>query len=325
MRAVVRLFLLLLAALGRGVLIADAQEAKIPRVGVILAGGFYYAAIDGLREGLKELGLEEGKQYVLEIQDVKGDLKAVEQAARNLEQGKVHLLYTVTTSVTTAAKPATMAIPIVFIVGSDPVARGLVESFPRPGGRLTGVHIWTTDLVPKRLEVLKDILPKLRRVVTFYNPKNPTAQQNAKLAREAGRRLRVKVVEHQVASVEELHAGLRALRAREADAYFVVPDAMVTSQAQFIIDTANAKRLPTMFDRTDLVAQGALAAYGVNYREVGRMSARYVQRVLAGTNPKDLPVESAHRISLAVNLGTAKALGLRIPNSILDRADQVIQ
>ncbi len=325
MKGVFRLFILLLAMLGRGVLAAEAQEAKIPRVGVILPGGFYYAAIDALREGLKGLGLEDGKQYVLEIQDVKGDLKVVEQAARNLEAGKVHLLYTVTTSVTTRVKRATAAIPIVFGVGIDPISTGLVESFPKPGGRLTGIYYWASDITAKRLEVLKDILPKLRRVVTFHDPKNPFAQQNAKLAREAGRRLRVEVVERHVASVEELQAGLRALRAGEADAYFHTPDAMVLSQAQFIIDTAKAKRLPSMFDRIDLVAQGALAAYGVNYREVGRMSARYVQRVLAGTNPKDLPVERAHRISLAVNLGTAKALGLRIPNSILERADQVIQ
>jgi putative ABC transport system substrate-binding protein len=125
--------------------------------------------------------------------------------------------------------------------------------------------------------------------------------------------------------VEELRSGLQALRTGEADAYFHMPDAMVFSQAQFIIDMAKAKRLPTMFDRTDFVAQGALAGYGVNYREVGRMSARYVQRILAGTSLKDLAVESAYRIFLAVNLGTAKALGLRIPNSILDRADQVIE
>ena len=132
-------------------------------------------------------------------------------------------------------------------------------------------------------------------------------------------------MERHVASVEELQAGLRALRAGEADAFFYVPDAMVLSQAQLTIETAKAKRLPTMFSLTDLVAQGALAGYGVNYREVGRMSARYVQQILAGTNPRDLPVERAHRIFLAVNLGTAKALGLRIPGAILDRADQIIQ
>jgi putative ABC transport system substrate-binding protein len=325
MRGVLWLFLLLLVLLAGDVFTAEAQEAKPQRVGVILPGGTYYAAIDGLREGLKALGLEEGKHYVLEIQDVKGDLKAAEQAARTLEQRKAQLFYTVVRSVTAAVKRATTEVPIVFITGSDPVAWGLVESFPKPGGRPTGIYYWTSDITAKRLEVLKDILPKLRRVVIFNDPNNPVSQQSARTAREAGRRLRVEVVERHVASVEELRAGLRALRAGEFDAFFHTADAMVFSQAPFIIDTAKAKRLPTMFHRTDLVAQGALAAYGVNYREVGCMSARYVQRILAGTNPKDLPVERAHRISLAVNLGTAKAIGLKIPNTILDRADQVIE
>ena len=325
MNAALRVLLPLLVFLGGVGPIAHAEEAKLHRVGIILPGRPYYAAVDGLREGLKELGLEDGKQYVLEIQDVQGDLSMVGQAARNLEQGKVRLLYTITTSVTTAAKRATTTVPIVFSVGGDPVARGLVESFPQPGGRLTGIYFWTSDITPKRLEVLKDLLPKLRRVVTFYDPKNPIAQQSAKAAREAGRRLRVEVIERQVASVEELQAGLRALRSGEADAYFHVPDATLASQAQFIIDTANAKGLPTMFQDYVLVAQGALASYGVNEREVGRMSAKYVQRVLAGTSPKELPVERYDRISLAINLRTAKALGLRIPNSVLDRADQVIR
>jgi putative ABC transport system substrate-binding protein len=324
MKAVSRLLFLLVVLAGVP-LITDAQEAKIYRVGVILPGGPYHAAIDGLREGLKELRLEEGKQYVLEIRDVKGDLKAVGEAAREFERGKAPLVYAFPTSVATAAKRATTQIPIVFIVGTDPVAGGLVESFPKPGGRLTGVHYWATDLTAKRLEVLKDILPKLRRVVTFYDPKNPASQLAARFAREAGLRLRVQVVERHVASVEELQSGVRALKAGEADAFFLVSNAMVNSQAQFIIDTAKAKRLPTMFYDQVLVAQGALASYGVNYREIGRMSAKYVQRVLAGTSPKDLPVENAHRVSLAINLGTAKALGLRIPNAILDRADQVIQ
>ena len=324
MKAVVGLFFLLvpLAVLP---LATDAQEAKPHRVGVILPGGPYYAAIDGLREGLKDLGMEEGKQYVLEIRDAKGDLKVVGEAAREFEREKVPLLYAFPTSVVTAARRATTRIPIVFIVGSDPVAQGLVESFPTPGGRLTGVHYWATDITAKRLEVLKDILPKLRRVVTFYDPTNPGSQQAANSAREAGRHLHVEVAVRRVASVGELQADLRALRAGEADALFLVPDAMVLSQARMIIDVAKAKRLPTMVYDQQLVAQGALASYGVHYREVGRMSAMYVQRILAGTNPKDLPVEHMDRISLAVNLGTAKALGLKIPNSILDRADQVIQ
>jgi len=261
MKVVLRLVLLLVPLAGVP-LIADAQEAKLHRVGVILPEGPYYEAIDGLREGLKELGLEDGKQYVLEIRDVKGDLKVVREAAREFERGKPSLLYAFPTSVVTAAKRATTQIPIVFIVGTDPVATGLVESFPKPGGRLTGVHYWASDLTAKRLEVLKDILPKLRRVVTFYDQNNPNTQPAARLAREAGRRLRIQVVERHVASVEELQSGVRALKAGEADAFFLVPDAMVNSQAQFIIDTAKAKRLPTMFYDKSSSPKGPLPATG---------------------------------------------------------------
>ena len=141
-------------------------------------------SIDGLRVGLRKLGFEEGKQFILAIRDTKGDAKAAEEAARNLEQEKVNLIYTTSTSITIAAKRATADIPIVFCAGTDPVVLGLVESFAKPGGRLTGVYDRATDLTAKRLEILKEIVPKLRRVVTFYDPRNPVAIESSKLARE---------------------------------------------------------------------------------------------------------------------------------------------
>ena len=239
---------------------AEAGQAKVYRVGVILQGGPTYQVVDGLREGLKELGLEEGKLLILEIRDTKGDLKAVEQMARNLEQEKVNLLYTINTSVTIAVRGATADTPIVFFAGADPVALGIVDSFANPGGRLTGIHSLVTDLTAKRLEILKEILPKLRRVVTFYDPGNPVAREASRLGREAARHLRVEFNERHVASVKELQAGVRALRAGEVDAYFEVSDAMVISQAQLIIDTARAKRLPQCSLREARWSKGALLA-----------------------------------------------------------------
>ena len=171
--------------------LAEAGQAKVYRVGVILQGGPTYQVVDGLREGLKELGLEEGKHFLLEIRDTKGDLKAVEQVARNLERDKVDLLYTVNTSVTIAVRRLTADIPIVFFAGADPVALGLVDSFANPGGRVTGVYFRATDLTAKRLEILKEILPKLRRVVTFYDPGNPVAREASRLGREAAQQLPV--------------------------------------------------------------------------------------------------------------------------------------
>ena len=304
---------------------ADAQPGKGFRVGVILQGGPYYDVIDGLREGLRQLGLEEGKHLVLEIRDTKGDLKAVEEAARSLEREKVNLIYAIATSVTIAVKRATADIPVVFYVGSDPVSIGLVESFAKPGGRLTGVHYLTTDLTAKRLAILKDIIPKVRRVLTFYDPSNRSAQGAAKEAREEARQLGVEFVERHVASVEELQAAMRALRPGETDAYFLVSDAMTIGQAQFITETAKTKKLATMLHEESLVAKGGLASYGISYHAAGRSSAKYVQRVLAGNSPRVLPVETVSKLDLVLNLRTAREIGMTIPPSVLARADKVIK
>src|SRR6266705_6320296 len=305
--------------------LADAQQPKVYRVGVLLAGEAWYEIVDGLRVGLRELGLEEGKQFILEIRDTKADLKAAEEVARNLEQEKVNLIYTTRTSVTIAAKRATVDIPIVFSAGTDPVILGLVESFAKPGGRLTGVYEPATDLTAKRLEILKEIIPKLRRVVTFYDPHRPTAIESSKLAREAAQQMGIQFVERHIASVEELQASVRALRAGEVDAYLAVSDAIASNQAQLIIDTARIKRLPTMFDFLSHVIKGGLAGYAVSFQEVGRLSAKYVQRILAGVKPKDIPVQGVDKIDLVINLKTAKQLGLTISPNVLARADKVIR
>jgi len=304
---------------------AEAQQPKVYRVGVLLPGEAWYEIIDGLRVGLRQLGFEEGQQFILAIRDWKGDVKAAEEAARNLEQEKVNLIYTASTNSTIAAKRVTADIPIVFCAGTDPVVVGLVESFARPGGRLTGVYNPTTDLTAKRLELLKEIVPKLRRVVTFYDPRNAPAIESSKSAREAARLLGVELVERHVTSVEELRAGVRALRVGEVGAYFTVSDPMANNQAQLIIDTARVKKLPTMFDVTSHVIKGGLASYNVSFHEMGRVSAKYVQRILAGVKPKDLPVQGIDKIELVINLKTAKDIGLTVPPNVLVRADRVIK
>jgi len=305
---------------------AQAQQAKVYRVGVVHEGGPYYVAIDGLKEGLRELGLTEGKHYVLETRDLKSDRRGADAAARSLEREKVDLIYTVSTTVTTAVTRATTEVPIVFAVGSDPVVAGLVESFARPGGRLTGVHYQASaDLQAKRLEILKAMLPGLHRVVTFYDPSNPVAMAAAKTLEEAARQLNVELVERHVASVEELRLGFNALKTQDADAYLYTNDAMISSQAQLLIDIARTKKLPTMFGEPELAAKGALASYGVRWYEAGRLSAKYVHRVLTGTSPQNLPVESLSRVELIVNLKTAREIGLTIPQAVRLRADKVIE
>jgi putative ABC transport system substrate-binding protein len=304
---------------------AIAQAAKPYRVGILHPGGSQYETIDGLRQGLKELGLSEGKQVHLDIRDVKGDASATDMEAAALEKENVSLIYALTTPVITKAKGATGKVPIVFCIGSDPVTGKLVDSFARPGGRLTGVHYLVRDLTGKRLEILKEILPKISRVLTFYDPTNRVAAEGATLAREEAKRLGIKLIERHVRSIEELKTEVQKLKTGDADAFLFTPDPMVGSQSQLIIDVAQARKLPTMFQEQSLVAKGALAAYGQNYREIGWVSAKYVQQVLNGANPKDMKIETVDSVELALNLQTAKQLGVTIPPQVLARAKRVIR
>ena len=303
---------------------ANAQQ-KVHRIGVLFPGGPWYEAVDGLRVGLKEIGLEEGKQFSLVIGDMKGNSKAAEEAAKNFEREKVNVIYALGTSAITAATAVTADVPIVFCIGSDPVAMGLVESFVRPGGRLTGIHFVNRDLTAKRLEILKEILPKASRVLTFYDPGSRIATESAKLGREEAKRLGIKFIERHVTSVDELKKSLQGLKAGEADVFFYTIDPLVISQAQLVIDTAKGKKLATMFQEQSLVTKGALASYGQNYHELGRLSAKYVQKVLSGTPPRDLRIETVEDVELAINLKTAKDLGLTIPPNVLARAKRVIK
>ena len=314
-----------LVAFGATAFAVQAQQARIYRVGVLWVGGAASASIDGLRDSLRELGLEDGKQVIFHLRDSNGDLKSIETAAKRLEGERVDLIYTVSTSVTLAAKQATKNVPIVFYAGTDPVKVGIVESYRKPGGRLTGIHSLTVDLMAKRLQLLKEMVPRLRRVATFYNPKNPASQQSAKIVREATQRLNVELVERQVTSVEQLRDALGALRPADADAILSVADSIVSSQPDLIIRAAREKKLPTMFQFSDDVAKGALASYGVSYYDLGRLSAKHVQKILTGASPGDMPVEQIDRFSFIVNLKTARELGITIPQSVLLRADKVIE
>ena len=302
-----------------------AQTARVYRVGIVSAGGPYEHTVDGLRDGLKELGLEEGKQYVFHRRDTQGDLRAAEAAAKSLEQEKVDLIFAVPTTVAIAAKRATTGVPIVFIIGSDPVAQGLVSSFAKPGGRITGVFSFRTELNAKRLEILKEIAPSMRKVAIFYNPNNAIAMIGLKSTREAAQRLGLVLIEREVRSGDELRASLHALKAGEADALFPVSDATVQSHVSMLIEESRTRMLPAIFNDDSLVAAGGLASYGASYYDMARLAAKYVNRVLNGANPADLPVERSERFVLFLNARTARDIGITIPQSLLLRADEVIQ
>ena len=187
------------------------------------------------------------------------------------------------------------------------------------------MHFLVRDLTAKRMQILKEILPKLARVITFYDPSTRVAAEGATMARDEAKRIGVKLIERHVGSIDELKKKLDEIKTGEADAFFFTPDPMVGSQAQVIIDKTKAKKLPAMFQEQTLVAQGALASYGQNYREIGRVSAKYVERVLGGAQPKDLKIETIDSVELAINLQTAKQLGLTVPPQMLARAQKVIR
>lgn len=300
-------------------------QQRLYRVGVIFQGGTYAAAVDGLRDGLRGLGLEDGKQVVLHVRDVRSDLQAVAAAARSLEEERVDVIYSVGSSVTIRAKAGTKNVPVVFYAGTDPISTGLIASFAKPGGRFTGVYSRFNDLVPKRFELLKQLVPKMRRAVVFYVPANPIAMRSAKEIRAVAPRFNVQIVEHEVSTVDELRTGLRALRPAEVDAFFQVTDGFIISQAELITTILREKKIASMFSSEDAAAKGALAGYGVSYGTAGRQSAKYVQRILLGNAPGDMPVELMDTFHFVINLKTAKSIGLAIPDSLLARADTVIR
>lgn len=305
--------------------IATAQPTKVYRIGVLVPSPAWYETVEGLRIGLKELGLEEGKHFTLDIRDWKGDAKAADDAARHLERERADLILATSTGSTIAAKRVTTDVPVVFSVGGDPVALGFAESFARSGGRLTGVYSRASDLTAKRLELLRELVPNLRRVGTFYNPRTPVAIESSRVAREAARRMGIQLVERHGASIEDLHRAMRELKVRDVDAFLKVSDPLVDNHFQAVIDTATSNKVPTMFDLQSYAMNGALASYSVSFTELGRVAARYVQCILAGARRQEMPVEGVDKVELVVNLRTARRIGLTIPPAALARADRVIE
>ena len=318
-------FIWLLATVFLAIGAGDARAAQVERIGMIHLGGVFSTVVDGLRAGLKEQGLEEGQQFTLDVRDLKGDAKAAGGVAQSFERDKLKLIYTVTAPVTTGAMKATREIAIVFGVGTDAVAQGYIQSFAQPGGRLTGVQYLAVDLARKRLEILKEIIPKLRSIITFYDPATATSVEGAKLGRAEAQRLNLKFVEREVNSIDALNRALDGLKPGEFGAYLYIADAMIASQAQRIVDSALAKKLPTMFHDQALVARGALASYGQSYYEIGRRSAKYIRQVLGGASPSNLRVETMDDVELAFNLDTAKKIRVTIPPNVLARAGKVIR
>ena len=322
--------LIVLSALTLALLLVGAhagEKPSVPRLGILIpeSGRAESQAVKGLREGLRDLRHQEGKSLQIEIRDAKGDRSALKQEANELVRQKVRLIFTTGTRATQAAKAGTAEIPIVFNHPADPVALGLVKSLKRPGGNVTGVAAFSLQMTERRLQILKEMVPKARRVTIFYDANNRYSQENFLSVKKAAVKLKLEVEERAIKSADELRKSITNLQQGEGDTLFHIPDDLIESQADFIIEAAREKRWPTMFSDESLVTKGGLASYEPSYYQMGRVGARLADKILKGAKPQELPVEKAGKFDLLINLRTANGIGLSIPGDLLKRADRVIR
>ena len=322
----------LLIALGAGVLAAPLalfaqQPARIPRIGYLAtpdpATTPYF--LDAFRAGLREHGYVEGQNIVMEYRWVEGTSQRFDDLAVDLVRSKVDLIVAWGTPAVNAAKQATSTIPIVMLAVGDPVGAGLVASLARPGGNITGLTNSDVELAPKRLELLKEVLPRLSRVAVLRNPTNLSGVLQFKETQAAARSLGIELQLVDVRDPKEFESAFSAMAKARAGALSVLADPLFISQRKQIANLAMRSRLPSVFARGESAEAGGLMSYGPNQANMFRQAATYVNKILKGAKPADLPVEQATRFELVVNLKTAKALGVKIPQSILVRADKVIE
>jgi len=303
-------------------LCAEAQQpANIPRIGTIE----YAASWEPFLQGLRSLGYVEGQNIAIERRSAAGAPDRLANVAAELVRLKVDVLVTLGTPATRAAKQATQTIPIVMIAVGDPQRTGLVDSFARPGGNITGLTILGPELGAKRLQLLKEVVPGVSRVAFLWNPANPGTAINLENVQAGARTLKVAVQSVAVRSPSELESAFTAMMTERPDAFMMTADPMHLLHTEWIIDFVNRRRLPAMYQVRESVVAGGLMSYGTSRADLFRRAATYVDKILKGAKPADLPIEEPTRFELVVNLKAAKALGLTFPPSLLRHADEVIQ
>jgi len=303
------------------------QPKKIPRVGYLTANtsSAELPRLDAFRQALHDLGHVDGQNIVIEYRHAEGKFERLPGFAAELVGLKVDLLVGVTTNAVVAAKNATRTIPIVFIGVSDPIAAGLADSLARPGGNLTGFTNIAPVLSGKRLELLKEVIPKLSRVAVLWDPQSPGSVPQWKESELAAAELGLQLYSMEASSADKYEDAFKeALRARSG-ALAVTLNPVANSNQKPIADLATKNRLPTVCARGDFADNGCLMSYGPSYVAEGRDAARYVDKILKGAKPAELPVEQPMKFELVINLKTAKTLNLTIPQSVLYRADRVIK
>jgi putative ABC transport system substrate-binding protein len=304
-------------------LAAGAQPAKIARLGVLLFGTPEDDAFPAIRRGLSALGYVEGRNILFEHHYAEGRPERLPDLANDLVRSKPDLIIAAGGDVAPFAKRATGTIPIVMITSADPVQGGLVASLARPGGNVTGVTFVSSDLAGKRLQLLKEAASGVTRVAVLWNPDHPDGEFAATLA--AGRSLGMQVQSLEVRGRDDFAGAFAAANRKRMEAVIVVSSRLMTLNRARILDLAAQNRLLLVSGWGPWAAEGGLLSYGPDLDAVIRNAATYIDRILKGARPADIPIEQPTRFQLVINLKTAKALGLTIPPSLLQRADQVIE
>lgn len=301
-----------------------AQRAQPLRIGALTDSWGPTPYVVGLRDGLRALGYREPEQFVIGVRFTRGDLAALPGAARQLVQDGVDLLFVSDASAAQAAQLATRRLPIVFAGVGDPLGLGLIESFARPGGNITGVTALRLELSSKQLEVFRDLLPGLKRVLYLYDRADGLSVKTAREYRDAARRLGIALVEQAVGTQEEAQTIMAQVRKEQVDG-ILSPASAALNIGGFMLEATTQRGIPTMFPGAFMVEQGGLASYGPDYHETGRQAARLVDKILKGAAPAGIPVEVNQKIEFVINLKVAKALGLTIAPEVLFRADRLIR
>jgi putative ABC transport system substrate-binding protein len=309
-------------------LAAEAQQAaKMRRIGFL---GNSTAALEAnlvgpFRDGLRDLGYLEGQNILIEYRWAEGQYERFPALIAELIALKIDVIVTAGTPATKAVKKATTSVPLVMVAVGDPVATGIVASLRRPGGNITGLTSMSEDLEGKRLELLREVLPTVSRVAVLWNPDNQSLLAELKEIRAAAQVLGMKVQALEVRTPGELEETFKAIVRERPRALLVMADRFFLQNRQRIMDFATKQRLPGVYAYRELVEAGGLMSFGPSYPGMHRRAATYVDKLLRGVSPADLPVERPTKFDLVINLKTAKALGLTIPPSLLQRADQVIE
>ena len=306
---------------------ASQQPRKIARIGVLVPHSrtFFLNRFGAFRERMRELGYVEGKNLAFEYRYADGNPERLQELAGELAASKVDLIFSAGAEPIIAAKKATSTIPIVFGTVQDPVESGIVSSLARPGGNATGLSALAPDLGQKRLELLKELVPGLAKVAFLWSPADPGGATSLKAMQRAAQILRLQLLSVEVATRRDVERALDKVRQEGAQAMITNPDPAINAEQLRIVTFAAFNRLPTMYAAPEAMDAGGLINYAPNYPDLWRRAATYADKILRGVKPAELPIEQPIKFDLAVNLQTAKALGLSVPPTILVRADRIIE